>query len=46
VVSLLCDPSRLAAVREQALAAGQRYMLDNMVNNFVQGIEKSLALPR
>jgi glycosyltransferase involved in cell wall biosynthesis len=46
VLALLGDPPRLAAVRKHANASSRRFTLDNMVKNFVRGIEECLALPK
>lgn len=46
IIQLLRDPTRLAGIRQASLQDAQRYTLDNMVNNFVDGIERCLALPR
>lgn len=46
IVELLNDTPRYAALRQGALAGAERYTLDNMVNNFVDGIERCLAAPK
>ena len=42
VVALLKDNSRLEAVRQAANNSAKKYTLDNMVANFVDGIERCL----
>lgn len=46
IVDLLNDPVRYNALRQGALAGAERYTLDNMVNNFVDGIARCLATPK
>lgn len=46
VVGLLLDQSRLASIKRAAIQEAQHYTLDNMVSNFVEGIEQCLAMPR
>ena len=45
-LKLLQDSDRMNRIRTAAAQDGQRYTLDNMVNNFVEGIERCLAMPR
>ncbi len=42
VVGLLQDKARYEIVREAALDSAKKYTLDNMVSNFVEGIENCL----
>lgn len=46
VLALLGDVARLDALKLAALSDSRRYTLDNMVSNFVDGIERCLAAPR
>ena len=46
VLRLLQDPAELAPLRQAAMQDAARYTLDNMVRNFVRGIEACLATPR
>lgn len=46
VLQLLRDPALLERVRAAAAEDAQRYTLDNMVQNFMRGIEGCLAQPR
>ncbi|MBL8324398.1 MAG: glycosyltransferase family 4 protein [Rubrivivax sp.] len=45
VIELLRDPARLQRVRDAASDDARRYTLENMVQRFVEGIERCLALP-
>jgi glycosyltransferase involved in cell wall biosynthesis len=40
------EPARFAAIRQAAFRDAQRYTLDNMVERFIEGIEKCLTTPR
>ncbi len=42
VLNVVRDPARLAVMKQAALAASERYTLQNMVNNFVDGIKAAL----
>ena len=44
VIAVLRDPARYAAVAAAARASAREYTLDNMVRNFVRGIEECLGL--
>ncbi len=44
VIAILRDPARYAAVAAAARASAREYTLDNMVRNFVHGIEACLGL--
>ena len=46
VIDLLNDGARLRAMSAAARSSSDRYTLDNMVGNFVAGIEGALALRR
>lgn len=43
VISLLSDPVKFSAIRAAGFEAAQSYTLDNMVNQFCDGIERCLA---
>lgn len=45
VLSLLRDPVEMQRVRDAAIRDAARYTLDNMVQRFVDGIERCLSLP-
>lgn len=45
VLGLFADPKRLAAMKAAALADSERYTLDNMVENFTNGIAAALKSP-
>lgn len=42
VLDVIRNPARLAAMKQAALTASEHYTLQNMVNNFVNGIEAAL----
>jgi len=42
IIDLLSAPDRLRTMRARALACSQRYTLDNMVDNFANGIEAAV----
>jgi hypothetical protein len=44
-LALLDDPLRLEKVRTAAAEDARRYTLDHMVERFVGGIERCLAMP-
>lgn len=46
VLQLINDKSRLSAVKAVALADADKYTLENMATNFVDGIARCLALPK
>jgi len=46
VVDLLQDAPRFEAMRSATLESASRYTLDNMVENFCDGIERCLAAPK
>jgi glycosyltransferase involved in cell wall biosynthesis len=45
-LALLRDPARLDQIRIAAAQDARRYTLDNMVERFVDGIERCLSMPR
>ncbi|MBL8341233.1 MAG: glycosyltransferase family 4 protein [Rubrivivax sp.] len=45
VIELLRNPARLQRVRDAAAEDARRYTLENMVQRFIEGIERCLALP-
>lgn len=45
-LALLRDPEQLARIRAAATEDARRYTLQHMVERFVEGIERCLALPR
>lgn len=45
-LSLMRDPQQLARIRAAAAEDARRYTLQNMIDRFVEGIERCLALPR
>jgi len=45
-LALMRDPQQLARIRGAAAEDARRYTLQNMVERFVEGIERCLALPR
>ena len=45
VVALLSNPARLYSLKTGALRDARRYTLENMVNRFVNGIERCLSMP-
>jgi len=46
VTALLGNPKVLQRIREQAKRSARVYTLEQMVENFANGIEQSLAAPR
>jgi len=44
IIKLLEDSALYAKIQKGALGSGQRYSIDRMVNNFVTGVEKILAI--
>jgi len=46
IIDLLQNPSRYAQLQAGALAGAQRYTLQNMVENFANGIERCLMMDR
>lgn len=46
VIDVLTDPSRHQALKNGALAGAQIYTLPNMVEHFVDGMERCLAMPK
>lgn len=46
VIGLFKDAGRLDAIKQAALRDARRYTLDNMVNQFADGIERCVALPK
>lgn len=46
ISALLSDTARLAALRDGAVASGERYSIEAMVENFRSGIARCLAQPR
>ena len=41
-IELLCDPSRLAAMRAAALASARRYTIEAMAANFMDGLGRAI----
>jgi len=46
IIALLQDPARYALLQARGLADAQRYTLQNMVENFAEGIERCLRMAR
>jgi glycosyltransferase involved in cell wall biosynthesis len=46
VIALFNDRSKLDAIKQAALRDAQRYTLDNMVNQFAEGISRCLSMSR
>lgn len=46
VLRLFGDPAELSRIRTAAARDAKRYMLNHMVQRFIEGIEGCLAAPR